>query len=322
VKNVRSALLLGALPALVISLTAANAGAYCRTTTCDINDPTVDCHVDADGCAVTGAYLYWKEGCLSFSVQKDGSPKRGITYDTFDKAIQLAFTQWVNAPCVGGTPSFKLWDFDATFGPSTCGEPEYNRKAANANIWMFRDDDWPYPGVSATLALTTVSFEIATGRILDADVEVNSFAIDITTSTTNPRADLQSIATHEAGHFLGLAHSDDPTATMYAAYQPGNLGFRTLRQDDQEAICKAYPVNRTFPACSSPVPVRGFSQLCGGENPVIPDPGKSEDEGSRCSVQSLSGAASGSNRGVAAGALVTSALAAAVGLRRRRRRSA
>ena len=302
-----------AAAAVAVSLLQTSpASAFCRTTTCDVTDTSVDCRLDRKGCATAGVPLYWKEGCLSFSVQKDGSPRRGISYDEFDEAVQAAFHTWVNAPCEGGKPSFKIWDFGPSYGPSECNKAEYNRKAANANIWMFRDDGWQYPGANVTLALTTVSFEVATGRILDADVEMNSRFIEITTSDEMPSADLQSIATHEAGHFLGLAHSNDDTATMYAAYDTGDLGFRELKPDDVDGICTIYPPDRVVDACSSPVPMRGFSQICGGADPVIPDPTAPKEDG--CGIALAAGS---SSRGAV---WALAALVAGAGISRRRLR--
>jgi hypothetical protein len=303
--------------ALATCLGAANASAFCRTTTCDINDPTENCSIDANGCATTGKPLAWREGCLSFVVQKDGSVKRGVTYQAFDAIAKTAFKQWVSAACPGGTPSFQIYDLDDRFGPVTCGEPEYNKEASNANVLMFRDDKWPYTDETSTLALTTVSFEVQTGRILDADIEVNSAVIDITTSDQRPVADLQSIITHESGHFLGLAHSNDVTATMFARYAPGDLSFRSLRADDQNAICTAYPPGRQTDACTIGVPVRGFSQFCGGINPIIPDPTIHHDSPGSCATRSVS---SSSPFGITA----LSALSALLGVsfvRRIRRRT-
>ena len=60
---------------------------------------------------------------------------------------------------------------------------------------------------------TTLSIDTVSGQILDADVEIDAFdpgqngMPPITTSDSNVGYDLESIVTHEAGHFLGLAHS-------------------------------------------------------------------------------------------------------------------
>lgn len=244
------------------------ARAFCRTTTCDAAGDQTECQVVA-GCSNSGLPLYWPERCLSFGVQQDGSPKRRITWQTTDQVVRLAFQQWLGANCEGGThPSFDMFDLDETGGPIICDQPEFNKSAPNANVWMYRDDKWDYVGANSTLALTTITFEVPTGKILDADVEINSFRIDNLSTTGAPdTSDLQSILTHEAGHFLGLAHSTVASATMNANYRPGQISFRSLDPDDQAGICAVYPPERDAPVCTQPTPRHGFSRFCGGEDP-------------------------------------------------------
>ncbi len=255
---------LALLVAVAVSLAAGSAAAFCRTTTCD-GDPRATCHVDAEGCATDGVPLYWPTRCLSFGVQQDGSSKRHISYDTFDAIVQIAFRQWLAVDCGGRKhPSFSMWDMGDDYGPIVCSQPEYNRTAPNASVWMLRDSDWPHPSPGSTLALTTLTFQAATGHILDADVEINSFGVSLTTSDDAIEVDLQSIVTHEAGHFLGLSHSIDQTATMYGSYDASNRSARSLASDDAAGICAAYPPDRAAPSCEGPEPSHGFSRYCGG----------------------------------------------------------
>ncbi len=53
--------------------------------------------------------------------------------------------------------------------------------------------------------------------------------------------DVESVALHELGHCLGLSHSDDEDAIMYAHY----TGARTLGADDLDGLAQLYP-----PACA------------------------------------------------------------------------
>ena len=101
-------------------------------------------------------------------------------------------------------PSIQL---DDAFGPVGCKESEYNQGDGNANIILFRDTSWPYDGASHVLALTTVSFGVKSGQIVDVDIEVNSTVHLGVNEDPEGNYDLQSILTHEVGHFLGLAHS-------------------------------------------------------------------------------------------------------------------
>lgn len=231
-----------------------SAFAYCRTTTCNFSKE--DCEV-VDGCARKGFPLYWSSKCTSFSVQKDASPLRGITYDAAQNVISQGFLTWRDADCGNGThPSIDI----ATTPPVNCGKQEYNKSEGNANIWIFRDKSWPYEGSPNTLALTTLTFNLETGEIVDADVEINSFDKELTIGDANVRADLQSIVTHEAGHFLGLAHSPISSATMFASYNPGETKLRSLSVDDIAGICDIYPPGRVLTGDCEPR--HGFSPNC------------------------------------------------------------
>lgn len=252
------------LPSFLATLmVASTASAFCRTTTCDPRQE--ECARDASNCIVEGVPLAWPDRCLSFGTQKDGSPLRGISYPEADRIFQEVFHTWQTADCGGGrTPSFRMYDIGARFGGILCDQPEFNDLGPNASIWMFRDDGWPYYDDQATLGLTTVQYEKSTGVILDADVEINSFGTPLTIGDTGIQSDLASIATHEAGHFLGLSHTNSPGATMIATYQPNSLDIRSLGPDDMDGICAAYPPERDVVECSGPYPPHGFTLYCGG----------------------------------------------------------
>jgi MYXO-CTERM domain-containing protein len=97
---------------------------------------------------------------------------------------------------------------------------------------------------------------VDSGVIFDADVEVNSHEHAITVEEPPPPGtfDLQGILTHEAGHFLGLAHATDRRSVMYAYYQPGAI---RLTQDDVDGLCSIYP----------PLPPGGCSCTSGSGHP-------------------------------------------------------
>jgi len=208
-----------------------------------------------------GTPISWAKLCVSYSMQYQASKQVDLAHAA--AATKKAFDAWQNVTCPGSSapPSIQLGD---KFGTVACNVHEYNQTDGNANIIMFRDDEWPYPeAVDTTLALTTVTFSKKTGEIYDVDMEINS-KMPLTTDDTVMFGvfDLQSIITHEAGHFLGLAHSQDPEATMWSSYSMGDDSFRTLSADDAAGVCAIYPAEQDNGSCDYR-PRQGFSPECG-----------------------------------------------------------
>jgi hypothetical protein len=310
-------------------LVSSAAGAYCRTASCDPNGAA---HSGAVCVPPTpsdcGTPIAWPQSCIEYSVQQDGSPKLGITFAQTEQVMATAFGTWMAAACPGGGHP----DIQVTEGPPvTCDMHEYNQMAGNANIILFRDAIWPYEGSSNTLALTTITYSLDTGAIYDADMELNSADNHFTIGDTSVDFDLLSIVTHESGHFLGMAHSHDPTATMWPVYNEHTTNLRHLAADDTAGICAAYPPGPPTPNCD-PTPRHGFSACCAAQQAEctahdggvpdggVPDagilPGDAVIHQGCCSVAPGSDAPDGCPAGVLLGALGATLLAA-----RRRRRS-
>jgi hypothetical protein len=265
-------LTLSAATLATVLASAQPAAAYCLTHGC--NEATQDCETDENGCLISGPPLYWGSECVSFDVQKDGSARRGISYDAARDEVHDAFQQWLDADCGDGQgPRIRIEDY----GPVECRKAEYNQKAGNANIVMFRDESWPYANAIDTLALTTLIFNAETGEIYDADIEVNTFESAMAIDGAGAHGiDFSSVITHEVGHFLGLSHSSVPGTTMQQSYEPGNTEMATIESDDVAGICAALPPARRRDR-SSCEPRHGFSAECAVE----------ESEG--CSVATAGG---------------------------------
>ncbi|APR77112.1 Hypothetical protein A7982_02459 [Minicystis rosea] len=249
-----------AVASFAIVASSSAALAFCRTSSCPNVGTSQVCTPALPGDC--GTPLFWANPCVGWSLQQDASPQ--VTFAAMQSLVTNAFHTWTSAQCPGGgSPRMAVFQAD----PAVCTLHEYNQKAGNANVIVFRDQGWPYEGSANTLALTTVTYNLDTGEIYDADMELNSADNHFTTSDTNVEFDLPSIVTHEAGHFLGLAHSVDATATMYPDYMQHTINLRNLSADDIAGICTIYPPGN-IPSDCDITPRHGFSALCAADQPV------------------------------------------------------
>jgi MYXO-CTERM domain-containing protein len=286
-----------------VLLASPSAGAFCRTVTATppagYDPATLGCFDSQGG---PGVYdVYWANLCVGYSVNNAGSAVRGISYDQAKTVADAAFAEWAAVTCPsGGHPSVTAQDQ----GGVDCAKVEYNMSEPNQHVIMFDDANWPYSDSSNTLGLTTVTYDTTDGEIYDADMELNSAQYQLVAAPPVPTGayDLMTVITHEAGHFLGLAHSADGTAVMYAHY---HSDASVPTQDDVDGICTIYPPGGTrttnagsLAGCScDPTPRHGFSTQCGSslapavnpdQNAGICDPGSGgmplDRTGNKCSV--------------------------------------
>ena len=319
--------------AAAVLAVAHDGAAFCRTTTCPL---PADFQPSAAACVPPGFAQYcasltppvpnpvpvwWKNACVGYSVQKDAS--RQVSYDDASQLLGKAFSKWTSATCAtSGTGSSRATIDVRDLGPVSCGDVAYNQTAPNQHVIVFRDDAWPHNDSSNTLALTTIVFNPDSGELYDADMEINSAQVKMTLVDPVPPDgyDFASIVTHETGHFLGMAHSGDSHATMFAHYQTGSTAMRNLTADDVSGICTIYAPDGTrtvdksvvatgkvaADACD-PTPRHGFASECGAAAPK-----------KGCSVARVGG--EGRPQGLPLGA--TAAWAAVVMAARRARRRA
>jgi hypothetical protein len=265
----------------VSTLFSHGALAFCRTTTCDPNDPTEFCEKDpSTGCLLSGLPLQWHSTCVTIGVQQMGSPKLGLGFEQVADVVQKAFDAWTNVNCGNGPPSIDV----KLIGSIECGLSEYNQMRGNANVVVFREYDWPYAGAQNAIALTTTRFDTKTGALWDADIELNGATQTLSIGDPITGDDLLSVLTHEAGHFLGMSHTLDPAATMRAIYDPARDGdsFRSLEADDIAGMCTIYPADRKAEtnSCENR---HGFSGQCGEDQPPP------EEDSKGCSLSTRPG---------------------------------
>jgi len=267
-----------------------NAAAFCRMTTEGGDEYSSD--LGAVVCVERGEPFAWHNTCLSYAIDSRGS--YWMDYEEVEEAVDLAFQAWQEANCGDGMPNL----FFQPLNPSTCRRAEYNCNG-NVNTIAFLgspdepSEEWKDPCATpqdlpydpGAFAVTIVWHDTATGEIFDADMMINDrrasrvtaggpYANCAETGCTGDDADLRSIITHEAGHFIGIGHCNpgnpanpdpnDPcvTATMYKQNDRQSVDKRTLAPDDVEAVCSIYPPGNLDPSTCEASPNGGLQLNC------------------------------------------------------------
>jgi predicted Zn-dependent protease with MMP-like domain len=218
-----------------------------------------------------GRYLFWGNRVLSYSINQAGC--KDVLINEAVKAVQRSFFSWASPSC---TDLYFLYDGLVTTEKTnmSLGQGE-NPDHTNLVIWR---GQWPPPNVTDPSitkempAVTTVIYDTDTGAIVDLNGQ--DFFWTTTDDTTKAATDIQNAVTHEVGHYLGLAHSENKSAAMYAETHQGEISKRTLHADDILGLCTIYPYGKTTPAGSGqgsvPQDVQGGCGVAPGPSPASP----------------------------------------------------
>jgi hypothetical protein len=177
--------------------------------------------------------------------------------------MQSSFNTWTSAPNAA---------LSVTRGPDSAVNSE-SASPPNTNLICFVCADADFAKDASTLAVTITTTANAAGQsnlhngtttfvgqLLKADIVFNP-ASKFTTDGGCPSGatcqDLQTVATHEVGHFFGLDHSAVVRAVMF----PAASSLLTLSYDDIAGISVLYPKSSPDVATGS---ITGTVTMSGG----------------------------------------------------------
>jgi hypothetical protein len=166
----------------------------------------------------------------------------GVSVSQFQAVLSRAFATWQAVPTASIT--FR-------FAGLTGAEPFEDD---NISVLGFQSE----PGMDRVLGATSFLIDTLTGEIVEADIFFNSTFEWSTAQAGDPlRFDLESVAVHEIGHFIGLGHSalgeteigSDGSRRVIASgsvmfpisFGRGNTLDRELQPDDVAGVSDLYP---------------------------------------------------------------------------------
>lgn len=176
-----------------------------------------------------GDVARWNAPEVPYRLNSSGSAD--LPFATVETAVANGWEAWTS-PCCSAWRVRR--DADTTVTAT---------EQSAQHVISFEESDWdPALGnVSSVIGVTLISFS-GNCAITDADIVFNGVGFVFVDGVPQGQneSDLQSIATHEQGHWLGLGHTTaGPTATMHDTYDNG-IGQRTLHPDDEAGVCALY----------------------------------------------------------------------------------
>lgn len=187
-------------------------------------------------------HLRWQINPVRYFVTDRGVP--GVSASAFQAAVARAFATWEAMPTA--TISFQFAGF-------TGAEPFDDD---GISVLGFQSE----PELERVLGATGFIVDAFTGEILESDIFFNStFNWSTSDGGESGRFDVESVAVHETGHFLGLGHSalgetvqlsgDRRRVTASGSvmfpisFGTANTADRTLQPDDIAGVSDLYPGN-------------------------------------------------------------------------------
>ena len=198
--------------------------------------------VDGDGCidgtASTRLMEYWDAADLplTYVIHENGAP--GILDGSDFAAVQAGFDAW---PALGNVTLTASYDGTTTEADASGLDGIHSVTFEDSQFLAIYGSSVLAVGITTSFTTPTnfLGNDVRPGQIVDADMIFNPTR-QFSTDTAGFGPDLQSVATHEAGHLYGFRHSSVITSTMFPAL-PVGINARTLEVEDQVMAFMGYP---------------------------------------------------------------------------------
>lgn len=178
-----------------------------------------------------GNEVRWFKSEVPYYINTDGFTD--FDSDELIKATQGAFETWTSEQ-IGVTFRY-MGTVDIKEAEDDC-----------FNIIFFVQDPMTWKEMfkleDDTALARTRTYASSYGEIVAFDLVFNDGRYQFTDTDIpeDVQTDYVNTLTHELGHVLGLDHSEDPDAVMYATSRAGELSKRRLAEDDREGIHYLY----------------------------------------------------------------------------------
>ncbi|MBI5526970.1 MAG: matrixin family metalloprotease [Deltaproteobacteria bacterium] len=174
----------------------------------------------------TSAHWSGEDMPIPYYVNSAGS---GLSSGVED-AMQAGFASWMEPRC-----TYIEFEYQGT------SDSKDALPTDTFNNLFFVTGSWPDElGGAGVIAVCTPAI-YSDGVIRDADIRFNAADFQWSLTGEAGKMDVQNIATHEEGHFLGLDHTEVLDATMYPYSTKGDTERRTPKKDDINGVCHIYP---------------------------------------------------------------------------------
>ncbi len=179
----------------------------------------------------TGRIYHWKREKLPVKIDVDQLGAPNVAFSDVQQAIIASVKTWNSVGCAL-TPLLKVNQVKQ-------GITAPKRDGINLIKFIKKADEWKFS--AGEVANTVHYYNLSTGEIVETDLVLNAWNFKWSVNGAADAFDIQATITHEMGHILGLGHSKDPNACMYATANTGETNKRNLNSDDIKGICNIYP---------------------------------------------------------------------------------